>query len=40
MGERRGVDRVLCGDVHWIELAQDGDRWQALVIVVMNLRVP
>ena len=24
----------------WIELAQDRDRWQALVNVVMNLQVP
>jgi len=27
-----------CGD--WMELAQDRDRWQALVRTVMNLRVP
>ena len=27
-----------CGD--WIELAQDRDRWRALVSTVMNLWVP
>jgi hypothetical protein len=28
------------GDVDWIRLAQDRDRWQALVNTVMSLRVP
>jgi hypothetical protein len=28
------------GDVDWIYLAQDRDRWRALVNTVMNLRVP
>ena len=28
------------GDVDWIDLAQDRDRWRALVNALMNLRVP
>jgi hypothetical protein len=28
------------GDVDWIGLAQDTDRWRALVNSVLNLRVP
>jgi hypothetical protein len=31
---------VGCGDVHWIGLAQDRDRWRAHVNSVLNLRVP
>jgi hypothetical protein len=29
-----------CGDEDWIDLAQDRERWRALVHGVMNLRVP
>jgi hypothetical protein len=29
-----------CDGMDWIDLAQDRDKWSALVNMVMNLRVP
>ena len=36
------IDRqkVGCGGMDWIELAQDRGRWQELLNSVINLRVP
>ena len=37
---RMELQEVGCGYMDWIGLAQDRDRWQALVRAVMNLQVP
>jgi hypothetical protein len=34
------LQEMGCGGMEWIGLAQGRGRWRALVIAVMNLRVP
>ena len=37
---RMDLQKVGCGNMDWIGLAQDRDRWHVLVSAVMKLRVP
>ena len=37
---KMNLQEVGCGGMNWIELAQDSDRWWALVNAVMNLQFP
>jgi hypothetical protein len=38
-GIRMDLREIGLGDVDWIRLAQDRDRWRPVVSAVMNLRV-
>jgi len=36
---QKDFQEVECGGTNWIELAEDKDRWRALLNAVMNLGV-
>jgi hypothetical protein len=37
---KMGLREIGWGGMEWINVAQDGDQWLALVNTVMDLRVP
>jgi len=37
---KKDLQEVGCGGIDWIEVAQDRDRWRALVTAVMIIRGP
>jgi hypothetical protein len=39
MGSKWTLRRLIGGGVEWIHVAQDRDRWRAVVNAVMNIRV-
>jgi transcription termination factor 2 len=38
--KKMDLGEIEFGDVDWINLAQDRDRWRAVVSMVMNVQVP
>jgi hypothetical protein len=34
------LQEMGCGSMDWIDVAQERDRWRALVNVIMNIQVP
>jgi len=37
---KKGLQEVVCGDMNWIDMVQDREKWRALANVIMNFRVP
>ena len=37
---KKGLQEVGLEDIDWIDLAEDRDRWRAIVIAVMNSQAP
>jgi hypothetical protein len=37
---KMNLQKAGCEGMDWIDLAQDRDRWRAIVNAVMNIRVP